>query len=260
MLKYGESISTPTATSVIQTTFTILVIWAVIFFTPAVKSQTQEKKAKAQEQQKTQEQKAEAHEQSSQPKHNHENSPSVASAENKEEPVKKTNNSAKKGAELKAVPKLRLKDVIKSARTWGPAYTSWYGKKSPDFTLKDIDGKEHKLSDYKGKDVMIIFWATWCGPCIMETPHLIALRNTISTDQLAMLAISNEKPKLVKQFVEDKKINYTVITTDATDLPAPYNKVSGIPCSFFIDSNGKIKLATEGLLSLGDIKAILQAK
>jgi peroxiredoxin len=156
--------------------------------------------------------------------------------------------------------KMSLNDVIKVARTWGPAYTSWAGKTAPDFTLTDITGKQHKLSDYRGKDVMIVFWATWCAPCKIEIPHLIALRNTIGEDKLAMLAISNEKPALVKEFVENQKINYTVFSTDTRAMPAPFNRIRGIPCSFFINPEGKIKLATEGLLSLGAVKAILLAE
>ena len=155
--------------------------------------------------------------------------------------------------------KMSLRDVIDSARTWGPAYTSWYGRTAPDFTLVDITGKQHKLSDYRGKDVMIIFWATWCRPCIVEMPHLIALRNIISEDKLAMLAISNENPALVKNFVNQKNINYTVLLDQRT-MPMPYSQVRSIPCSFFIDPEGKIKLATEGLLSLGEMKAIVQAE
>jgi hypothetical protein len=60
-----------------------------------------------------------------------------------------------------APPKADIRNVIRAARTWGPAYTSWVGQKAPDFTLTDINGKQHKLSDYRGKDVLIIF----CSPC-----------------------------------------------------------------------------------------------
>jgi len=157
-------------------------------------------------------------------------------------------------------PKMNLSDIIRTARTWGPIYTSWYGKTAPGFTLTDITGKQHKLSDYRGKDVMIIFWATWCRPCLLEMPHLIALRNIISEDKLAMLAISKEYPALLKKFTENQTMNYTVFSSDTDAMSAPYSQVRSIPCSFFIDPEGRIKLATEGVLSLGDMKAIVQAE
>jgi peroxiredoxin len=158
-------------------------------------------------------------------------------------------------------PKPSLPDIIRKARTWGPAFNHWVGKPAPDFTLTDIAGKDHKLSDYRGKDVLIIFWATWCGPCLVEIPHLIALRNIIGEDKLVMLAISNENPAIVKKFVAAQrvKINYTVLS-DPGSMPPPFNVINSIPCSFFIDPDGKIKLATVGTLSLSAIKDILKAE
>jgi peroxiredoxin len=156
--------------------------------------------------------------------------------------------------------KMRLEDVVMSARTWGPVHQSWYGKTAPDFTVTDVSGRQHKLSDYRGKQVMLIFWATWCGPCIRELPHLIALRNLFPEDKLAMLAISNENLSLVKKFTAKWKLNYTAVSADNSSLPQPFNNIYSIPSSFFIEPDGKIKLATEGLLNLGAIKAILQAE
>ena len=153
----------------------------------------------------------------------------------------------------------RLKSIISAATTWGPGYKNWYGKEAPDFGLNDLQGKEHKLSDYRGKDVILIFWATWCGPCQREVPDLKELRNSIGEDKLAMLAISNEDPSLVKKFAESQKINYTVLLAQKS-LPEPYKAVNSIPSSFFIDAEGKIKLGTVGLISLEEIKSILQAK
>jgi len=161
---------------------------------------------------------------------------------------------------LSTEPQISLNDIVKAARTWGPAYTSWYGHKAPEVSLTDIDRKLHKLSDYRGKNVMLIFWATWCGPCVMEVPHLIALRNLIGKDQLEMLAVSYENPRLVKSFARKKNINYTVISTDISRLPSPYNSIRSLPSGFIIDPDGNIKLATEGVVSLGEMKAILQSK
>ncbi|MHC4679185.1 MAG: DUF4432 family protein [Planctomycetota bacterium] len=128
-----------------------------------------------------------------------------------------------------------LNEIIKAARTWRPGYETWYG------------------------DVLIIFWATWCGPCRMEIPHLIELRKTVGEGDLAMLAISNESPALVRKFTEQAQINYAVLI-DRGSLPGPYNTIRAIPSSFFIDREGKIKLATTGLVSLDEIKAILEAE
>lgn len=159
-----------------------------------------------------------------------------------------------------------LNKIISRARTWGPTNRSWFGKMAPDFTLTDITGKQHKLSDYRGKNVMLVFWATWCGPCLIEMPHLIALRNIIGEDKLAMFAISfitsypPNSTEAVRKLIKKEKINYTVFSVDVADMPAPYNQIQAIPCSFFIDPQGKIKLATEGLLTLGDFKAIIQAE
>ncbi|MFQ5770808.1 MAG: peroxiredoxin family protein [bacterium] len=181
-----------------------------------------------------------------------------------EAPTESTGESAKTGSEITTGPKLSLNDIIKAARTWGPAYKSWYGKMAPNFTLTDIAGKQHTLSDYRGKDVILIFWATWCPPCRIEIPYLIELRKTVSEDKLVMLAISNEKPDLVKELVAKQRINYTVLL-DKGDMPEPFGVMRiystiGIPCSFFIEPEGKIKLAASGLVSLDEIKAILQAE
>lgn len=157
-------------------------------------------------------------------------------------------------------PKKTLDDVIKTARGWGPAFNTWYGQMAPDFTLTDITGKIHKLSDYRGKDVMIVFWATWCGPCIIEIPHLIKLRNIVPEDKLAMLAISFEDPGLVKRFAERRKMNYTILAAEVRNLPKPYSRIYGIPSSFFINPDGKIKFATEGLLTLSAIQDIFSAQ
>ena len=150
-----------------------------------------------------------------------------------------------------------LQDVVNSAKTWDVAFTSWFGKSAPDFSVKDIDGKSHKLSDYRGKNVLVVFWATWCPPCNLEIPHLIELRNAIGEDKLAILAISTEDSGLVKSFAESKKINYTVVSIGDSNLPQPFASVTSIPTSFYIDKNGTIKLATEGLVSFEEAKAII---
>ncbi|MHC4132097.1 MAG: peroxiredoxin family protein [Planctomycetota bacterium] len=157
--------------------------------------------------------------------------------------------------------KLTLKQIEQIAlksRMWGAYYNEWFGKDAPDFTLTDINGKEHSLSDYKGKEVMLVFWATWCGPCRLEIPHLIELRKSISEEKLAILAISSESEDVVKDFVSSNKLNYDIFATQAV-LPAPYSSVPAIPSSFFVNSEGKIKFGTMGTIDLNAMNAIIQA-
>jgi len=151
-----------------------------------------------------------------------------------------------------------LSQIIQDAKTWTVAFKQWLGKLAPEFTLIDITGKEHKLSNYRGKYVVITFWATYCGACRLEIPHLMELRNTVGEDSLAILAVSKETPDLVKKFAAQQKINYTVIAQPGL-MPSPFDSVEYTPTNFLIDSQGRIKLASIGLMSADEIKAVLQA-
>lgn len=152
-----------------------------------------------------------------------------------------------------------LDKVISERMGWNPIHLERYGEKIPDFTVTDINGKTHNLSDYHGKNVFIVMWATWCGPCMAEVPHLIALREIMSEDQLAILAISNEPVETVKAMAARKKLTYTVISHQDR-LPSPLSEVRGIPCGFFIRPDGTLKIVTEGSLHLGEMKMIILAE
>jgi len=145
-------------------------------------------------------------------------------------------------------------------KTWDVTFASSFGKDAPDFSINDIAGKTHKLSDYKGRNVVVVFWATWCPACKLEIPHLIELRNMLPEDKLAILAISNEETGHLKHFAESKGINYTVASPGGNSLPEPFAGVTSIPTSFFIDPEGKIKFAAVGLVPLADAKVIMNVE
>ncbi|UCF16332.1 MAG: redoxin domain-containing protein [Phycisphaerales bacterium] len=153
-----------------------------------------------------------------------------------------------------------LEDVIKTRQTWDVAFEEWFGRAAPDFKLKDIEGVEHKLSDYKGRDVLVVFWATWCPACNVEIPHLIKLRKEFKREELVILAISSETVEHLKHFAAAKGINYSVVPLGENVLPEPFSNVRSIPTNFFIDKNGNVKLAALGLVSLEDSRAILTAE
>lgn len=153
-----------------------------------------------------------------------------------------------------------LQEIIKGSKTWDVAFPEWSGRALPDFEVKGLDGVTHRLSDYKGKNVLVVFWATWCPACVVEIPHLIKLRNLFTEDELVILAVSTETPAHLKNFVASNEINYSVVPLGQSVLPEPFGKVTSIPTNFFIDENGNLKLAALGLVSLEDSKMILKAK
>jgi peroxiredoxin len=154
-----------------------------------------------------------------------------------------------------------LAEIINQRKTWSPVLTQWFGQDAPDFALKDLDGKEHQLSSYKGKDVLVIFWATWCPPCKMEIPHLKLMEQRISKDDLKILAVTSENTGTVEAFVSSMGINYTVLL-DRGSMPNLYRAIpaNGIPSAVFINPQGKIKLITVGYVSYDETRAILNAK
>ncbi len=152
----------------------------------------------------------------------------------------------------------QLERIIAARRTWDVDFVPSFGQPVGDFSVRDITGAEHKLSDYRGKHVVVVFWATWCPACNMEIPHLIKLRDTLGPDKLQILAISNEPVNVLKPFVDRKKINYVVATANSP-LPPPLNGVQSIPATFFIDPDGKLKLAAIGVISLEEDLAIINA-
>lgn len=152
--------------------------------------------------------------------------------------------------------------IIRNAENWIAVGPEFYGKPAPELQLTDIDGKMHNLSDYRGKEVLVIFWATWCPPCNAEVPGLIELRKTNPADKLQMLAISSEEAGIetVRKFVENKKINYTAIWTQHSKLPIPFVHAIDLPTAFFIDKQGNFKLITTGLMDEKSVQAIIDTK
>lgn len=156
-------------------------------------------------------------------------------------------------------PPADVQNIVDAAKTWDVAFKQHWGKIAPDFTLSDIEGNVHTLSDYRGKNVVVVIWATWVSTCKLQVPHLKELRTAFEDKDLAILTISNEPPGVLKEFAEKEGINFTVLSGGA-NLPAPFGQVEYAPGSFFIGPRGRFKLASTGLVPAEDAKAIVQAK
>ncbi len=162
-------------------------------------------------------------------------------------------------ASLFREPKASIQNIVKAAQTWNPSFEDWWGRPAPDFTLTDIEGKTHKLSDYRGKEVIVEIWRTWNPTCKLEVPHLKELRGAFDQDSLVILAVSNETPDVLKAFVTEQGINYAVLSSSGAML-APFGKAEFSPTTFFVDREGRIKVAAVGVVPASDAKAIIQAK
>jgi peroxiredoxin len=126
-------------------------------------------------------------------------------------------------------------------------------KNAPDFTLKDSDGKTVKLSEYKGKIVLLNFWATWCGPCKIEIPWFTDFEQRYKDRGFAVLGVSMDEDgwDAVKPYISSAKINYRVLLGD--DMTgALYGGVESLPTTFLIDRDGKVASVHIGLVGKSD--------
>ncbi len=119
--------------------------------------------------------------------------------------------------------------------------TTGNAQMAPEFKLPDINGKTISLSDFKGKVVIVDFWATWCSPCKMEIPGFVKLQEKYK-DDLVVIGISLDQngPQTVVPFAKDYKINYHIVYGNGETVKN-YGGVSGIPTTFVIDRKGKIQ-------------------
>jgi len=129
------------------------------------------------------------------------------------------------------------------------------GLAAPNFELATLDGRRVKLSDYRGKAVLLNFWATWCSPCKVEMPWFVELQKKYGTDGLVILGIAmddSDAPKIA-QFASEMGVNYPVLL--GTDqVSEQYGNVEFLPTSFYIDRYGKIVGKGTGLLARSEIE------
>ena len=145
------------------------------------------------------------------------------------------------------------------------------GKPAPAFALNDLSGNKVSLASYRGKAVLINFWATWCGPCRIETPWIVELRNKYAAQGFEVLGVDTEGDDLEKndkagwakataaagKFVAEEKIPYPVLL-DGDSISHDYGGLDDLPTSFFVDRKGVVVAAQVGLTSESDIESKIQ--
>lgn len=134
------------------------------------------------------------------------------------------------------------------------------GKLAPGFTLVNLEGKKVSLSDYKGRPVIVNFWATWCAPCKLEMPWFEEFRKKYSGQGFEILGIAeDEAPKdEIEKTAKKINVSYPILLTDGKVAPA-YGGVDQLPMSFYIDRKGVVVTETTGLAPKDEVEANIKA-
>ena len=121
---------------------------------------------------------------------------------------------------------------------------------APDYTLKAIDGTSLRLSDYRGKVILLDFWATWCAPCQEEIPRFVEWQNEYRDRGLQVIGVSmDDSPEPVQKFSREFRMNYPV-AIGTQDIASQYGGILGLPVNFVIGRDGRIKAKHLGMYDL----------
>ena len=150
----------------------------------------------------------------------------------------------------------RALGLLLAAAAWalGP------GDAAPDFTLTDFNGKSLHLADYRGKLVLLNFWASWCGPCLEEMPRLSAWQRSYGAAGLRVIGISmDDEAAPAKRLLAERPVDYPTGLGDEK-LGERYGGILGLPQSFLIDRHGLILARYKGEADFSQIEATIKSQ
>jgi peroxiredoxin len=132
---------------------------------------------------------------------------------------------------------------------------SMKGQTAPDFALESLDGKTVHLSDFRGKGVLLNFWATWCQPCKIEMPWFAELQKQYGPQglQIVGVAMDDASPKEIGEFAHDLGVNYPILVGKEAVGDA-YGGVQFLPATFYIGRDGRVVDKVFGLKGRGEIE------
>ena len=128
-------------------------------------------------------------------------------------------------------------------------------KVAPDFALQSIDGKTVRLSDFRGKAVLLIFWATYCAPCRIEMPWFVELQDRYAAEglQVVGVAMDDASPDDIEKFASELGVNYPILVGEET-VGNAYGGVQFLPSTFYIGRDGKVMDKVFGLKTKNEIE------
>jgi peroxiredoxin len=156
-------------------------------------------------------------------------------------------------------PGAKRVDDLRAQTAQGHQEPNLEGQKASDFTLTGLDGKSYTLSKLRGKVVMLDFWATWCGPCRIEMPHVQKLHSEFKTKGLVVFGVNyGETSTRVKPFIAKNAYDFTILMDSNQEVGGHY-QVNGIPALFIIDKDGVIRSHFVGVRDEDQLRGALAA-
>lgn len=141
-------------------------------------------------------------------------------------------------------------------------FSTVIGKLRPEFELEDIDGHVRSVREWDGKVLLVNFWASWCPPCLKETPLLIELQNKFGEQGLQVIGLAVDDEESVRDFVDTHGIHYPVVAGELAvmELARRYgNRVDALPFTAFVDRNGDIVQIKAGEIEKTEAEKIIQS-
>lgn len=133
------------------------------------------------------------------------------------------------------------------------------GQPAPALSAKSLDGRSLSLADFKGKVLVLNFWATWCPPCRLETPDMISAYRKLGKGNVAFLGLdSTEQPPIIQAFIASKGLNYPVALDEAKKTSHAYD-VNGIPTTYVIDGQGIVRARFVDVISVKQLASFVEA-
>jgi len=128
------------------------------------------------------------------------------------------------------------------------------------FEFKDMQGNAQRLSDYRGKWVLVNFWATWCPPCLEEVPDLVSLHEAHKNTDLVVIGVAlDSTEKSVKAFVAKKNVTYAIVLGDY-EMAEQVGQVEVLPTSYLYNPQGELVSYQEGLISRESVESYIKSK
>jgi thiol-disulfide isomerase/thioredoxin len=126
--------------------------------------------------------------------------------------------------------------------------------------IPDTQGQTHALSEWRGKVLLVNFWATWCPPCVEEMPELVDLQNSSEIKNLQIIGIGIDSPSNIQQFTKKFQISYPILVAgmEGSEIArALGNQAGGLPFTVLLDAEGRIRQTYLGRLNMNQVKADL---